>query len=76
MKLQLRGSNLDIVSRVKIADAAGMESNGTIVSKTATGLSCEIPVSAATTPPGPWNIVVDDGGSKSFTLQGKLTIDP
>jgi hypothetical protein len=76
MKLQLKGTNLDIVSRVKIADAAGMESNGTIVSKTATGLSCEIPVSAATTPPGPWNIVVDDGGSKSFTLQGKLTIDP
>jgi hypothetical protein len=74
MKLQLTGSNLDIVSRVKIVNAAGMESNGTIVSKTATSLSCEIPVSAATTPPGSWDLVVDDGGSKSFTLPGKLTI--
>ena len=74
MKLQLTGTNLDVVSRVKITNAAGLESNGTIVSKTATSLSCEIPVSAATTPPGPWAIVVGDGGSKSFTLPEKLTI--
>jgi hypothetical protein len=74
MKLQLTGSNLDIVSRVKITNAAGVESNGTIVSKTATGLACEIPVTAATTPPGVWDLVVDDGGSKSFTKNDALTI--
>jgi hypothetical protein len=74
MKLQLTGSNLDIVSHVKITNAAGVESNGTIVSKTATSLTCEIPVSAATTPPGLWALTVDDGGSKSFTRKDALTI--
>jgi hypothetical protein len=74
MKLQLTGSNLDIVSRVKITNAAGAESKGTVVSKTATSLACEIPATTATTPPGLWALVVDDGGSKSFTSKDALTI--
>jgi hypothetical protein len=71
MKLQLTGANLNIVSRVKIAKA-GVELPGTIVSKTATSLTCTIDVSTATS--GVWDLTVDDGGSKSFTLSGKLTI--
>jgi hypothetical protein len=71
MKLQLTGAHLDIVSRVKIAKA-GVELPGTIVSKTATSLTCNIDVTAATS--GSWDLTVDDGGSKSFTLPGKLTI--
>jgi hypothetical protein len=72
MKLQLTGANLDIVSRVKIAKA-DVELPGTIVSKTATSLICNIDVSTATS--GSWDLTVDDGGSKSFTLPGKLTIN-
>jgi hypothetical protein len=71
MKLQLTGAHLDIVSRVKIAKA-GVELPGTIVSKSATSLTCTIDVSTATS--GDWDLTVDDGGSKSFTLPGKLTI--
>jgi hypothetical protein len=73
MTLQLTGANLDIVSRVKIAKA-GVQLPGTIVSKTATKLSCSIDVSTAT--PGVWDLTVDDGGPKSFTLSGALTITP
>jgi hypothetical protein len=71
MKLQLTGANLNTVSGVKIVKA-DVELNGTIVSKTATSLTCTIDVSTAT--PGVWDVVVDDGGSKSFTKQGALTI--
>jgi hypothetical protein len=71
MKLQLTGANLNTVSGVKIVKA-DVELNGTIVSKTATSLTCNIDVSTAT--PGVWDVVVDDGGSKSFTKQGALTI--
>jgi hypothetical protein len=71
MKLQLTGANLDTVSGVKISKA-GVELPGTIVSKTATSLTCNIDISTAT--PGVWDLTVDDGGSKSFTLPGKLTI--
>jgi hypothetical protein len=73
MKLQLTGTNLNTVSGVKIVKA-GVELPGTIVSKTATSLACEIPVSTATTPTGVWDLVVDDGGSKSFTKKDALTI--
>jgi hypothetical protein len=71
MKLQLTGTNLNTVSGVKIVKA-GVELNGIIVSETATSLTCSIDVSKAT--PGVWDLVVDDGGSKSFTKQGALTI--
>jgi hypothetical protein len=71
MKLQLTGANLDIVSRVRIAKA-GVELPGTIVSKTATSLTCNVDVTAATS--GSWDLTVDDGGSQSVTKQGALTI--
>jgi hypothetical protein len=71
MTLQLTGANLDVISRVKIAKA-NVELPGIIMSKAATSLSCTIDVSTAT--PGVWDLTVDDGGSKSFTLPGALTI--
>jgi hypothetical protein len=65
MKLQLTGSNLNTVAGVKIAKA-GVELNGTIVSQTATSLSCNIDVSTATT--GTWDVLVDDGKQGTVTI--------
>ncbi|HEU0082589.1 MAG TPA: hypothetical protein VFQ87_06910 [Bradyrhizobium sp.] len=73
MRLQLTGTNLDSISRVRISKG-GVELNGAIVSKTADTLTCTVDVSMATV--GVWDLVVDDGGSKSFTKQGALTISP
>jgi hypothetical protein len=74
MKLQLTGANLNDITHVKIT-RAGSEVIGTNVHSNPTSVTCDIPVSATTTPPGlPWDVVVDDGGSKSFTKQGALTI--
>jgi hypothetical protein len=71
IKLEVMGANLNIISRVKIVKA-GVELNGTNVSSNATRVTCDIDVSTATA--GAWDVVVDDGGSKSFTLPAALTI--
>jgi hypothetical protein len=75
MKLQLTGANLNDVTHVKITRTGSDPVIGTNVHSSPTSVTCDIPVSTATTPPGlPWDVVVDDGGSKSFTKQGALTI--
>lgn len=72
--LRVMGNNLNIITQVKIA-RAGLQIVGTNVSSNPTGVTCNIPVSAATTPPGPpWDVVVDDGGSNSASLPAALTI--
>jgi len=57
---------------------AGVQVIGTNVASSPTRVTCDITVSAATTPPGgpPWDVVVDDGVSKSAGLPGALTINP
>jgi hypothetical protein len=76
MKLQLMGANLNSITHVKIVRAGAQPIIGTNVHSSPTSVTCDIPVSTATTPPGPpWDVVVDDGGSKSFTLSGALTIN-
>jgi hypothetical protein len=74
IKLQVTGSNLNVITGVKIA-RAGVQIAGTNVASNATNVTCDIAVSAATTPPGaPWDVAVDDGGSISASLPGALTI--
>jgi hypothetical protein len=73
--LRIMGANLNNITHVKIARAGAQPVIGTNVHSSPTSVTCDIPVSTATTPPGlPWDVVVDDGGSKSFTTQGALTI--
>ncbi len=73
--LQVLGNNLNIVTHAKIV-RGGVQIVGTNVRSNPTSVTCDIAVSQQTTPPdGPWDVVVDDGGSKSATLQGALTIN-
>lgn len=74
--LEVMGANLNIVTHVKIVRTGAQPVIGTNVGSSPTRVTCDIPVSAATTPPGvPWDVVVDDGGAKSATLPGALTIN-
>jgi hypothetical protein len=73
--LEIMGANLNSITRVKIVRTGSAPILATTVHSNPTSATCQIPVSAATTPPGlPWDVVVDDGGSKSATLPGALTI--
>jgi hypothetical protein len=76
--LQIMGANLNGITHVKIDRAGDKPVIGTNVRSSPTSVTCDIPVSSATTPPGglPWDVVVDDGASQSFTKQGALTIGP
>jgi hypothetical protein len=72
--LAVIGTNLNVITGVKIV-RAGLQVVATNVASNAARVTCDIPVSAATTPPGdPWAVVVDDGGSISATLPAALTI--
>ena len=74
--LRVMGSNLNTITHVKIV-RAGAQVIGRNVASNPTSVTCDIPVSAATTPPGgeAWDVVVDDGASKSATLPTALTIN-
>jgi hypothetical protein len=73
--LQIMGANLNNITHVKIVRAGAQPILGTNVHSSPTSVTCDIPVSPATAPPGPpWDVVVDDGGTQSFTKQGALTI--
>jgi hypothetical protein len=72
--LEIAGSNLNDIINVKIV-RAGVSIIGTNILSNATRVTCDIAVSAATTPPGaPWDVAVDDGGSNSANLPGALSI--
>jgi hypothetical protein len=75
--LKVMGNNLNIITHVKIV-RGGLQVIGTNVGSNPTRVTCDIAVNTAITPPGglPWDIVVDDGASKSATLPGALTINP
>ncbi len=75
IRLQVLGNNLNIITHAKIVRGA-VSIVGTNVRSNPTSVTCDIAVSPQATPPdGPWNVVVDDGGSKSATLQGALKIN-
>ncbi len=72
--LGIIGSNLNGMTHAKIV-RENVEVIGTNVHSNETGVTCDIPVSDTTTPPGePWDVVVDDGGVKRASLRGVLTI--
>jgi hypothetical protein len=73
-KLEIMGANLNGVTHAKITQPGVQPVIATNVKSSPTGVTCEIPVSMATSPPGLWDVVVDDGGAKSATLPGALTI--
>jgi hypothetical protein len=74
--LKIMGANLNDITHVKIVRAGAQPIIGTNVHSSPTSVTCDIPVSTATAPPGPpWDVVVDDGGTQSFTKQGALTIN-
>jgi hypothetical protein len=74
--LKIMGANLNDIAHVKIVRAGAEPIIATNVHSNAASVACDIPVSTATAPPGPpWDVVVDDGGTKSFALPGALTIN-
>jgi hypothetical protein len=75
LPLQIMGANLNGITHVKITRTGSDPVIATTVHSSPTSVKCEIPVSAATTPAGPpWDVVLDDGGSRSITLPGALKI--
>ena len=66
------GANLNPITHVKITRAGSQPIVGTNVGSSPTRITCDLAVGTAT--PGAWDVVVDDGGSKSGSLPGALTI--
>jgi hypothetical protein len=69
--LEIMGNDLNIITHAKIV-GAGVQIIGTNAASNASLVTCNIDVSNAT--PGTWDVVVDDGGKKSASLPGALTI--
>jgi hypothetical protein len=72
LQLEITGTNLNIITRVRIVKAGTPPIVGTKVGSSPTRITCELDVSKAT--PGTYDIEIDDGGSKSAKLPGKLTL--
>ena len=72
LHLEIAGTNLNTVTRVRILKAGAQPIVGTKVGSSATHVTCELDVSQATA--GSWDVEVDDGGSRSAKLPGKLQI--
>ena len=71
LHLDIAGADLNIFTNVKIV-SAGVQIVGTKVSSNPNHVICDIDVSNAK--PGSWDVIVDDGGSKSISLPGALTL--
>ena len=72
LHLEIAGTNLNTVTRVRILKAGAQPIVGTKVGSSPTHVTCELDVSQATA--GSWDVEVDDGGSRSAKLPGKLQI--
>lgn len=72
LQLEITGTNLNIITRVRIVKAGTAPIVGTKVGSSPTRITCELDVSKAT--PGTYDVEIDDGGSKSAKLPGKLTL--
>lgn len=71
LHLEIMGANLNTITTAKVV-RAGVQVVATNVKSNANVVSCDIDVSKATT--GDWDVIVDDGGSKSATLPGALKL--
>jgi len=72
LQLEITGTNLNIITRVRIVKAGAPPIVGTKVGSSPTRITSEFDVSGATA--GTYDIEIDDGGSKSAKLPGKLTL--
>jgi hypothetical protein len=71
LRLEVTGANLNNMTHVKIV-RAGVQLTGSGLTSSATQIICTIDLSNATA--GSWDVVADDGGSKSISLAGALTL--
>jgi hypothetical protein len=74
LQLEITGTNLNVITHVRIVKAGSAPIVGTRVGSSPTRVTCDLDVSKAT--PGTWDIEIDDGGSKSAKLPAKLTLTP
>jgi hypothetical protein len=70
--LEVLGKDLNVITHVKIV-RGGVQVIGTNVASNPTKVSCDLAVVPAHIG-APWDVVVDDGGSKSAALPAALTI--
>jgi hypothetical protein len=71
LHLDIAGADLNIFTNVRIVNA-DVRIVGTNVSSNPNHVICDIDVSNAK--PGSWDVIIDDGGSKSISLPGALTL--
>lgn len=72
LQLEIAGTNLNVITRVRIVKAGAPPIVGTKVGSSPTRITSEFDVSGATA--GTYDVEIDDGGSKSAKLPGKLTL--
>jgi hypothetical protein len=72
LHLAIMGANLNNITHVKIVRSGTQPIIGATVGSSPTQITCDLDVRNAA--PGAWDVVVDDGGSRSVSLSGALTI--
>jgi hypothetical protein len=71
--LHVMGSNLNVITHVKLTRPGAVPVVGTNVRSSPTEVTCDVAVTAANIG-DPWDVVIDDGGSKTATRPRSLTI--
>ncbi|QPF91239.1 hypothetical protein [Bradyrhizobium commune] len=74
LQITISGTNLNVITNVKITRLGSPPIVATNVMSNPGQVTCDLDVSQAA--PGIWDIEMDDGGSKSVKLAGKLTLNP
>jgi hypothetical protein len=72
LQLEITGTNLNVITRVRIVKEGAAPIIGTKVGSSPTRITCELDVSKAA--PGMYDVEIDDGGSRSAKLPGKLIL--
>lgn len=74
LDLTIKGTNLNVITNVRIVKAGSPAIAATKVMSSPDQITCTFDVSHASQ--GVWDIEMDDGGSKSAKLAGKLSLTP
>lgn len=74
LDLTIKGTNLNVITNVRIVKAGSPAITATKVMSSPNQITCTFDVSHASQ--GIWDIEMDDGGSKSAKLPGKLSLTP
>jgi hypothetical protein len=72
LDLVIKGTNLNVITQVRIVKAGSPAIVGKNVMSSPNQITCTFDISQAS--PGVWDIEMDDGGSKSAKLTGKLSL--